>query len=242
VNGILPEDELAIPTLTTLWTRVRKRLEENGLEFGVSPIVLKDVAPAEMAAICGLLGRRAPSGSVISIDLALLDEVLRTGAVGQGLSEVLTGLGGPLIDRRTRRREREFAKQQLWEQAADHPGASDPRVRDWLAQLRRTGRLTRLDVPNPAPVLLEALDLVVALLGSLGADFRAPAGALAVLAARRFGDAHALDDENPVGALTLDALRVVTGHVDRKSAWAAVGVEVDSVSSSALALNLAPGR
>jgi uncharacterized protein (TIGR02679 family) len=68
------------------------------------------------------------------------------------------------------------------------------------------------------------------------------------LAAECCGDAHALDDGRPAGTLVLSAVRALAGLPfaadpgadSRRTAWAAVGVHLDELSSLALCLGL-PG-
>jgi uncharacterized protein (TIGR02679 family) len=79
---------------------------------------------------------------------------------------------------------------------------------------------------------------------------RLPSGSVPIgrLAAECCGDAHALDDGRPVGTLALSAVRALAGLPfaaepgadSRRSAWAAVGVHLDELSSLVLCLGL-PG-
>jgi uncharacterized protein (TIGR02679 family) len=64
------------------------------------------------------------------------------------------------------------------------------------------------------------------------------------LSARLFGDAHALDEDQPLGRLSVQAaaawagLELKSGPEGRREAWEQVGVLVDSLSAPLLVLNL----
>lgn len=227
---------LDMPALSVLWATARRRVESSGLGFGSTPITLRDLTSEQLVAVCGLLGRKAPSGTTLRVDLEALDATLRSGATERGLLDVLEAIGGPLVDRQAARRARELERSELWDMAFEHEAIDDPKIESWLRRVRSTGRLTRLDIDDPAAVLDAALGLLMELSEPrLAGD---PRHHLAALAAGLFGDAHALDADQPIGSLVLDGVHNITGETDRRAAWATLGIDVDSVSTSALTLNL----
>lgn len=224
------------PELARLWAAARARVERRGRVLGATPVRLTGLDPAAVDAICGVLGRRRPRGTALNVDLRHLDAALRASVAGVGLLDVLVAIGGPLRDLAAERDGALAARAQVWAGALGHPACDDRRVRDWVESLRARGRLTRLAAEDPARLLVDALDVLAGLLD-------APAGEplpLAVVAARRFGDAHALDPGTDLGLLVADAARAVAGCDDERRAWRCLGVELDQVAVSALALNL-PG-
>lgn len=61
-----------------------------------------------------------------------------------------------------------------------------------------------------------------------------------MIAAVQSGDAHSLDPDTALGALIVDALQSIAEVADERSAWAAFGIQLDQVNTSALVLGL-PG-
>ena len=222
------------PELASLWTAARARMERSGLGFGSSPIVLRDVGPVELEAICGLLGKRRPTGSTIRVKLVEVDAALAR--TGTSLKQVLEATSGPLIDRAATRRDSEQAQSDLWDTAFSHSAASDDDTRAWLDDVRRTGRLTRLELTDPSATLQQTLDVLAALLDS----GIVPGTPLPVAAALLTGDAHALDPDRPLGQLVASALRSRSSVVDAalRDLWRTVGIEADPANSSALVLGL----
>ena len=218
------------PELAPLWVAARRRLEQAGLTFGSTPLLLRDLSTAERAAVSGLVGRRWARSALVRIDLTGLDGQLRL-ARGFGLVDLLEALDGPLHDRRGERREADATKLAGWAAAFEHAACSaHPGLDEWLGGLKRTGRLARLDTIDPFGALAAALE-VVARLPSEPVQ-------LAVLATRTTGDAHALDPDRPLGVLVGEALTAISGERDRRASFRAMGVELDAVSASVLTLGL----
>ncbi len=216
--------------LAPLWAAARRRLERAGLTLGSTPLLLRDLSPAERAAVGGLVGRRWAGSAVTRIDLARLDAQLRV-ARGFGVVELVEALGGPLHDRRGERREADVTRRAGWAAAFEHPACSaHPGLIEWLESLKRTGRLSRLDTIDQFGVLADALDVV--------AGLPSEPVQLAVLATRTTGDAHALDIDRPLGVLVGEAVAAITGERDRRASWRMLGVELDAVSASVLTLGL----
>jgi uncharacterized protein (TIGR02679 family) len=220
--------------------RARDRLEAGRPLTGT--VTLPAATPEQRRAVERLTGRAARSGTSLSVSLTEVDRILRdSGVAPGGLAEAVTRLTGPLRDRS--REQADLAA--AWDAAfASLDAAVDGR--DDLAQWRRwldaTGVVRRL-APEPgyATLILAQLAAVLRRLPSRGV----PIGRLA---AECCGDAHALDDGRPVGTLALSAARALArlsfaaeGTADsRRTAWAAVGVHLDELSSLVLCLGL-PG-
>lgn len=219
-----------------MWQRVRDRLERNGLLPDGRVRVQLDTREGRHAA-GALLGRTVTSQSVV-IDLAALDARLRERAAPGGLVEVITALSGPMSDRpaardaKIARRERPL---ELARSLVDRPWADA-----WVAELRRTGLLTRS---------VESLKVVREAAATLDAVLDRPRTDLGwsrvELAADVLGDSHALDGDRLLHRVVLRALAaaaempVPTSPDDRWALWEAFGVAPDLVSSGCLVLGLA---
>lgn len=238
MTGRDPGANLGRPELAVLWKLIRKRLENNGLQITAVPLKLKGLDDAEIVALCALLGRRRPSGNDLNVDLRALERTLLDSPVGLGLTDTLEQLGAPLRDRKAERFAKSMARHDLWLLAGGHPATADQRIVDWLAKMRRIGRLTRFG-EDQEEVLASVLDALDWLLTNAETLRNAPLP-LSMIAAVQVGDAHALDLDTSVGALLTDALADIGGSHDVRAAWAGVGIQLDQVSTSALALNL-PG-
>ena len=220
--------------------RVRDRLEAGRPLTGT--VTLPAATGEQRRAAERLTGRAARSGASLSVSLPEVDRILRdSGAAPGGLAEAVTRLTGPLRDRH--REQADLAA--AWEAAfASLDAAVDGRdeLARWRGWLDATGVVRRL-APQPAQagLLLTQVAAVLRRLPSAGV----PIGRLA---AECCGDAHALDDGRPAGALVLSAVRALAGLPfaadpgagSRRVSWAAVGVHLDELSSLALCLGL-PG-
>jgi uncharacterized protein (TIGR02679 family) len=225
-----------------LWVAARRRVEANGLSLDGSSLTLKGLAGEEADAIAGLLGLRRPAaGAALRVSLGTLDRSLRTSSVGVGLLDVLSELGGPLVDRRARRAVGEADRAQRWADLASHPALSEnARLSGWLDHIRGSGLARRLAGDGETQVAGVALDVLLTLTQSDGRH------RLAVLAAGLTGDAHGLDRGRPAGTLTVHALSWLAERTcpedaaDWRRTWSEAGVACDDLSCDALVLNL-PG-
>jgi uncharacterized protein (TIGR02679 family) len=226
--------------LSWLIQRVRDRLETGRPLTG--PVILPAATPEQRRAVERLTGRAARSGASLSVSLTEVDRILRdSGTAPGGLAQAVTRLTGPLRDRNSERASLEAA----WGAAfvpLDAALADRAELASWRAWLATTGVVRRLArEPDQARLLLAQVAAVLSHLPSRGI----PIGRLA---AECCSDAHALDDGRPVGTLALSAARALTGlpfaaegGADfRRTAWAAVGVHLDELSSLVLCLGL-PG-
>jgi uncharacterized protein (TIGR02679 family) len=229
--------------LRPLFDAVRDALEARGPEQART-VTLTGLAPAERRAIADLHGwPEVPAGERVRISLARLEEALRGSAVASGVAEVLTALGGELVDRRRTRADAEAERERVWSRAAGHEAVrARPELARWLTEVRAHGLAARAASAagtTEAAVLERALAVVA----------RLPADGvlLAVLATEVLGDAHALDGGRVETSLVLRAAAVIGGWsgvpssaADRRRLWADVGVACDPLSADALTLGLAP--
>lgn len=220
------------PGAERVLAEARRRAERGSL--GTQGRLRVALSPAERSDVGILLGVDWEVGPAAP-PLALLRGALRQYAVT--LDDLLVATGGPVRDRAGERRsaadgradEVRRARERLI--AAMGAPAADLVAAQCLPAPGRGGRLARAD---DLAYLTEVLD---------GLD--EPVG-LAVLAARCFGDAHALDRTRALGraAARMLALRAGGGVDDVllaegwRSAWAWARVACDRVSSTVLVLNL----
>lgn len=226
--------------LAWLVRRIRDRLEDGRPLTGM--VILPSASMEQRRAAERLTGRAARSGTSLSVSLAEVDRILRdSGAAPGGLAEAVTRLAGPLRDRHRERAELAAA----WAAAfapldAVVDGRAD--LASWRKWLDSTGVVRRLaPEPDQARQLLGQVAAVLSRLPSRGIS-------IGRLAAECCGDAHVLDDGRPVGTLALSAVRALAGlpfavggsSDSRRTAWAAVGVYLDELSSLVLCVGL-PG-
>jgi uncharacterized protein (TIGR02679 family) len=227
----------------TAWLvdRVRRRLAGSRELTGT--VTLADASPEQRRAVERLMGRRAGTGTSVTVSLDDLDALLRrSGASPDGLAAAVVRLGGEVPERAALA----AAEIAAWSAAFAPVEAvieARPELAPWRQWLEATGTVRRLTSgPEEAADLLDSLARVLARLPSFGI-------ALGRLAAETTGDAHALDDGRPLATLSLAAARALTGAppsggggaAERRTAWAAVGVHIDDLSSTALCLGLPGG-
>ncbi len=224
------------PDLHRLWQAAHRRVELTGGNLGGASAVLAAPSPAERQAVDRLLGTRS-RGRTIRVRLAFLDELLATRA-DASLAEVVAAAVGPLRDRPRERAAVVAALETMWSGAVRHRAVGrHPTLTEWFDNLRRSGRLRRLD--DAERRLTGALD-VLANLPSPEPIARARLGAMVL------GDSHSLDDDQPEGRLVVSALAHLAGAdppIDtarRRRLWADAGVTLDDLSSSVLTLGLRP--
>jgi len=226
----------------TAWllNRVRRRLELGKPVTGT--VTLTAAGLEQRRAVERLLGRRAGTGTSLTVSLDEVDAVLRaSGAAPGGLLAAARLLLGAVPDRVAEA----AAETAAWSVACaplDELVDRRAELATWRTWLDATGMLRRMaPEPDDATTLVAELVRVLDALPSTGL-------ALGRLAAATTGDAHALDDGRPLATLSLAAVRVLAGAaptgdgsaVERRAAWAAVGVHRDELSSSVLCAGL-PG-
>lgn len=247
-----------VPSFLLAWARepgprkvldaARVRLESGRL--GLRSVLDLPLSPAERTQV----GRLLPPAWVHT-DTAVPTRALRTGLATHGvqLEDLLVALHGPLRDLPAERQDARDAA------AADRSAG--------LAQLRallQEGPSAIATTSDRAPVGDdEAMDAALTRWVLRRAPARERADAvtfvvrslpnngdvgLPVLAARLFGDAHALDRSAPLGRAVARFLALRAGVSDFtdpmdspdswREAWASGGVTCDAVSSQVLVLNL----
>ena len=244
---------LGTPDTAWLLARLRARLEQHGELRGT--VVKQQATQGERTAVARLLGRPVRAGNSASVPLAALDAALRRNAWPGGLESAVVALTGPFVHPDERRGQREE-----WRAASDRIhaiGAQHPNAAEWADAVVRGGSLKR------AAADTADARRIAGQLGALADALPVEVEVVGVLAARLYGDAHALDARTPLGTLgaalagalggasaggaavasggASAGTSVVTGAHVRREAWASVGVVVDELSSSVLALALPGG-
>jgi uncharacterized protein (TIGR02679 family) len=221
--------------LAPLWSLARRRLE-RGAGIGTAPLVLRDPSEATRSAVASLLGTRYSTAGDLRVSVVRLEAALAASAAEASVAEVLEVLGPPLRDRRAERSSDEQRWAALWAAAEGHAALlRHPGLMGWFAELRRTGRLRRLNDADDA--LTTALDVLVALPAE-------PPTTRARLAVELCGQAHALDQER--GRLVADALAHLADQprpstdAQRRALWTDMGVEIEPVRSRVSVLGLRP--
>jgi len=229
---------LGQPALGRLVLALRRRLELGRPLRG--RMTLRDASDAERAAYDAILGRRPTSGSALVVDLDALSEALVQSGMCRDLHGAVEALTGTVSNRVELAAKHAAAWESVWGEArALGCFANVARLGQWLEEVRGSGLLKRLsgDDPGVARVLLKDVSILAAAL---------PAGAepLASLAARVFGDAHALDP-GPARATLAVRVAAVLGEVNfedhaegRRTAWAGVGVLCDELSTPVIVFGL----
>lgn len=224
--------------LAPLRQRLRRRYEQA--PPGAQPTVLRlgGLSESEHAALAALLGRPARYAASMQVDVETIDAALRAAGIAPTLHDALEALDGPVLHRAA---ERERARA-LWSTLAQ---GCEPPLRGLLEDPRGLGlvkRLARQDVAV-ASELCRQVDAVLRCLPARGLP-------RAQLAAQILGDAHALDDGQPVAALVVAVLREqregestqanaddLTEAERRRGRWASAGVLVNELARPALCLN-----
>jgi len=220
---------LGAAELAPLRQRLRKACAQAGPGLEPGPLRLTGLAAYEAEALQALSGRAPRLARSLTLDLAELGASLHAAGLAAGLREALEALDGPIVSRHER-----DAAAAAWPALANE--APHPALRALLAQPPSLGLLKRLagGDPRAAQALCESAARVLHALP-------APGHPRARLAAICLGDAHALDDGQPVATLVLAALRQAATDDDAersRTLWVSQGVAVNELARPALALNL----
>ncbi|WP_395109996.1 TIGR02679 family protein [Actinomadura sp. SCN-SB] len=228
------------PDTSWLVKRIRQRLERGRALTGT--VTLTGSTASQRRAIELLLGRRAGTGTSLTVSLAEVDRVLRaSGACVDGLAAAVEILDGPVRDLAREHADTAAA----WARAfapLDEALSARPELAEWRDRLDSSGLVRRLTSgPGEAAAILRHLAEVVRGLPASGTPFSR-------FAAETCGSAHALDDGRPLATLAFSCARALAGlpfradggAESRRDTWAAVGVQLDELSSTVLCLGL-PG-
>jgi uncharacterized protein (TIGR02679 family) len=230
-------------SLSSLRRRLRQRFERGPADGKLERLRIANLGADEHAALAGLMGRSVRFSSSMQIDVPLIDEALNRAGIATSLREALELIDGPIVHTETARAE----LQAKWLRVVSLVGHAD--FSAYLQVPSGLGLLKRLSngSPDTAARLCRGVDVVLDAL---------PAGGMtrAQLAAKTLGDAHALDNGRPVGALVLAVWRAKAapkhdpheevndendcGDERTRDVWARVGVLVNELARPALFLNL----
>lgn len=226
--------------LALLRQRLRRRFELAAVDGPLSRLRMNNLAEEERAALARLVGRPPGSARSMQVDLAVADDKLRRSGVASSLRDALERLDGPIVHLPTARLQREA----LWSAVVDD--CTHPDLVGLLAVPEGTSLLKLLARKDPV-VASRLCRLAEAVLQRLPAE----AIVRSQLAADVLGDAHALDNRQPVATLVLAAWRRRTssapgsedgsllGNAERaRDTWAAAGVLINQLARPALFLNL----
>ena len=227
------------PEFRRLLEQARRSLERTGGDLSGS-ISLSHPDDAERKAIIGITGQyRDARANRIAVRLADLDQAVRE-TTGRGLAAMLAELSGPLRDRPAERSVLAGARDAaIGEAQTSSLYLSCAWYRDWLAEIRRDGSLTKLINQGEQARLAMAIRVLEYLAGRQGPPVLLPA-----LAADVTGDTKALNHGTLLSTLVLRALAIKTGMgrpgtaAERRDLWEASGVVVDDLASRVLVLNL----
>ncbi|WP_405961433.1 TIGR02679 family protein [Streptomyces sp. NBC_00024] len=239
---------LSRPGLSRLWAAARMRLERGGLQ-PTGTIRLQNPDPQEREALSLLLAKPV-SGPSVTIRLPDLDTRLRASAVGRGLAATLAALGPPLTDRRAARDVAAAERDRLWSKAESVLTATSltdrPWAHRWMADLRRSGTLTRHPPTTALTTITQAIQTLATLYPGTGPDPTPATWGRGELATRTTGSAHGLDDGTLLARLVLRGLAQAqdvdfpTDAPARRALWRRASVTPDEVSSTVLTYGLRP--
>ncbi len=249
---VLPDERLQRllggDPLVLLRKRLRQRFERAAADGTVERFRISNLTIDEHAALASLLGRPVRFTSSMQVDVHAIDDSLQRAGIARSLREVLERLDGPIIHIETARRQSEA----LWSDVVSQCNHSS------LGQFVRTaaglGLLKRLSSRNPeaARQLCSRADSVLEALPANGMT-------RAQLAANTLGDAHGLDNGQPVATMVLAVWREIiapiaedplpdgqdnaslprdSGDERTRDIWARAGVLVNELARPALFLNL----
>ena len=255
VNGSLPpalQAYLSVPSLASVWSAARTRLERNGLQPTGTITVDLDQSAAEH--LSGLVGATIAPGAGRRISLAVLDTALRGSSGGRSLVLVLEILDGrAIVNRRATREQNQADWSNVWQRldSALHDAglAGAPWVPGWVASLKRGGILTRAGSVAAGKALNAAVAGLALLLepakGRGIAEYE-QAWELGALASRVTGTAHGFDETTLASSVLLRAAAhafdrpIPESANDRRDLWAALGVATDTLSGTVLSWQVRP--
>jgi uncharacterized protein (TIGR02679 family) len=228
-------------TLLDLRRRLRRHFERTHPAAPSGTIRLANVSAQEYEALARLMGRRPRQAQSIQIDLAAIDAAMSRAGIAPSLRAALERLDGPIAHLPTVRAEAAAR----WVEVAR--GARHADLAQFLRMPAGIGLLKRLarQDAEAAALLRQRADLVLQRLP-------VPGRPRAQIAAEALGDAHALDNGEPVGTLVLAVLRQTAspdaearpetaeedGSDDSRTLWARAGVLVNELARPALVLNI----
>jgi len=224
------------PGLRWIIARLRERMSRGRPLSGL--IANGQPTSDERRALDDLLGRRSTVGNTLSLNLAMLEETLRSAGMAACLEDAVVACHGPVENQRAQSERQQDEWETLFN-AARSRCAAQPRLVGWVDALARDGTLKRVsrgNIATAANLMASALMII--------SRTPSPDVLLASLAAECAGDSHALDRGQPLATLCLRAIAILHGIDGQRSAnarrvaWAAVGVVIDDLSAPVLIFNL----
>ncbi len=232
--------------LASLRYRLRRRFERAGADRPIEHIRIDGLTAEEHAALASLLGRPQRYSNSLQIDVHLIDAALQRAGIAPSLRGALERLDGSITNLAAAR----LRNEQLWSDVAAGRSQADLaaflRVPDGLSLLKRLARQDSL----LAAELCRGAEAVLGRLPAKGI-------ARSQLAAEALGDAHALDNGQPVATVVLAVWRRLAqslgdnevteltaelqpaGTSERiRDIWATAGVLVNELARPALFLNV----
>jgi uncharacterized protein (TIGR02679 family) len=224
------------PGLRWIIDRLVERMSRGRPLIGT--IVQTKSTSEERRALDDLLGRPSTRGNRLTLDLAELEQTLRSAGFAHRLEDAVVIARGPVENEREQTVRRRDVWTKLFETNLSR-AAEQPALVEWVNTLARDGTLKRLSHGDPASAAL----LMESAFRVLSRNHRQEI-LLANLAAQCAGDSHALDRGQPLATLCLRAIAALYG-VDgqpsaetRRKAWMAAGVIIDDLSAPVLVFNL----
>jgi uncharacterized protein (TIGR02679 family) len=232
--------------LASLRKRLRRRFERAPLERPIDHIRIGGLAAEEHAALASLIGRPQRYSGSMQIDVGLVDAALQRSGIASSLCDALERLDGPIDNLAATR----LRLENLWSSVID--GCSHPDLIAFLRDPEGIGLLKRL-ARQDSLVAAELCRGAEAVLRHLPAN----GVARSQLSAQALGDAHALDDGEPIATIVLAIQRRLVpamgadrltgstptpqrdGVIERtRDTWARAGVLVNELARPVLFLNL----
>ena len=234
--------------LAALRGRLRRRYETAPDDGAIGRFRISGLSEDEHAALAALLGRPPRAAGSLAVDVAALDAALQQSGIARSLHHALEQLDGPIVHRATARRALEAA----WSDVVGGCGHAD--LVTWLRTPSGLGLLKRLAGSDPATARgqIRRAEAVLRRLPANGVP-------RSQLAADALGDAHGLDNGQPVATLVLAVWRTIAAPVRddeedgatastdppqtasderARDIWARAGVLVNELARPVLFLNL----
>jgi uncharacterized protein (TIGR02679 family) len=232
--------------LAALRKRLRRRFERAPADRPIEHIRIDGLTEQEHAALASLLGRPQRYANSLQIDIRLVDIALRRAGIASSLCRALEQLDGPIANLAAAR----LREEHLWSRVI--AGCTHRDLADFLRAPEGPRLLKRL----------AGEDSMVTDLCHRAADVlrRLPANGIArsQLAAEVLGNAHALDNGEPVATIVLAVWRRLARRPDDnettdltddpqqggaseqriRAIWARAGVLVNELARPALFLNV----
>lgn len=230
--------------------RIRMRRHFERVDNGVTREILRlaNLSAAEHEALCQLIGRRPRRSQSMQIDVRQLDAILLDAGIASSLRNALELIDGPIVNRAALR----ASTLEQWHNVITsvHLHAT---LTGWVQTPAAVPLLKRLSGQDPA-IALNLLECANVVLHRLPAD----GVPLSQIAAETLGNAHALDNREPVATVTLAAWRHMESRQENLSPaeesgeqndlqqpeervreiWARAGVLVNELARPVLFMNL----